>query len=121
MPSRCLLEIECRIKAEKRQEFKLGVGPLLRSVGDGSSGAFVYEDQDDLGHMLCVEEWSSRSRLEEYLATDRYLALLGACQVLGTVLECRVVELCARHAATSKAAHSPKETKGWRILEADRP
>jgi quinol monooxygenase YgiN len=114
------LEIECRIRPGKQREFQLSIAGLLQSRERASMRALVYEEQDDPGHILCVEEWADQAQLEAYLKTDDFLALLGACHVLGEVLDCRVVELAAPQALQTPDRRVA-QSKGWRVQAGDLP
>ena len=107
----CLLEIDYHLRAEKRREFTQSASSLIQCEGEGHVRTVVYEDRDEPDHILWVEEWTGRDVLERYLSTDAFLALLGGLRALGTVLDCRVIELSAATHATSGTL--PRRLEGW--------
>ena len=115
-PAQCtaILEIDCRIKPEKRREFRLNLGAVAQSRGFKRSAPVVYEDQNEPGHLLWIEEWSTRQDLEAYLESNEFLALLGGLKVLGTVEDCRIVDL-TRSPAPEAGKHS-RAINGWRYI-----
>jgi hypothetical protein len=113
MSQGCLLEIDCRIRPEKRREFVQHVSRLLCSAPHRSKGV-LYEDQGEPGHVLWVQEWRALHQLEQYLASDDFLTLLGGFQVLGMMQDCRIVDLSTRVASGAKPAHPVRTLSGLR-------
>jgi quinol monooxygenase YgiN len=114
MPSSCLLEIECRILLEKRREFRLNVAVSAKRTAASCGPAAIYEDQNEPGHILFVEEWRSLAELQAFLESDSFLSLVGAFEVLGSVSDCRVVELSAEGEAGGRHAGQARALRGWR-------
>ena len=111
MAHRWLLEIDCRIRPEKQREFRLNISPSLRGAQFRPGSAAVYEDQNEPGHLLLVEEWATLEGLNAYLASDAFLALIGGFQVLGVLHDCRVVDLLEH--PESHSASLTRSLKGW--------
>ena len=97
----CLLEIDYHLRAEKRREFTQSASSLIQCEGEGHLRTVIYEDRDEPDHILWVEEWMHRDQLDRYLSTDGFLALLGGLKALGTVLDCRVIDLSGPQTGTS--------------------
>ena len=117
MPQRCLLELDCRIKPEKRREFRLNIGASLRESTWTRGAAVIFEDQDEPGHILIVEEWASLQELQHYLSSDEFLAIVGGFKVLGVLHDCRIVDLLAGTAPAQDPAPLPRSLKGWRHVD----
>lgn len=113
MPGRCLLEIDCRIKPEKRREFRLNIGSSMQHSPGMRSPAVVYEDQNEPGHILIVEEWASIDHLQAYLSSDGFIAMIGGFRVLGVLHDCRVVELASGLEPGGGATSIARGLKGW--------
>jgi quinol monooxygenase YgiN len=113
MPVRCLLEIDCRIKPEKRREFRLNIGSSLQQSNRTRPQAVVYEDQNEPGHILIVEEWASVDTLQAYLSSDDFIAMIGGFRVLGVLHDCRVVELASGTESGGRPASIARNLKGW--------
>lgn len=109
----CLLEIDCRIRPEKRREFTLSADSLNRTEGEGHLRTVIYEDRDESDHILWVEEWTARELLDRYLASDTFAALLGGLKTLGTIFDCRVVQLGDPEGGYSGS--SPRRLSAWKV------
>jgi quinol monooxygenase YgiN len=116
-PAGSLLEIDCRIKPEKRREFRLNLGALAQLITTNRFPPVVYEDQNEPGHMLWLQEWSNRQALEAYLESDEFLALLGGLRVLGSVQDCRVVDLTRETPQPGQAGGHSRLLEGWRYVD----
>jgi quinol monooxygenase YgiN len=92
MSATCLLEIEFTLKPEKRREFNRSVEDLRSLEGEGHLRTAVYEDRELTGHMIWISDWRDRTTLNVYIQSDSFRVLLGGLTVLGTVLECRLVD-----------------------------
>lgn len=57
-------------------------------------------------HLLWLERWISQESLDERIASERYTALMGAAEVLGTIEDMRTVEFTA--AAKPKKEKQPQ-------------
>lgn len=88
-----LLEIDFQLRSEKRREFNSSLESLFSSADTGHLRASAYEDRDDGNHLLLVLEWDGRPGLDSYLESREYGTLLACLRVLGTVTDCRVVDL----------------------------
>lgn len=114
VPSSCLLEIECRILPEKRREFRLNVAVSAQRTAAACGPAAIYEDQNEPGHILFVEEWRSLPELLAFLESDSFLSLVGAFEVLGSVSDCRVVDLSAEGVKGRRHIWQARPLRGWR-------
>ena len=88
-----LLEIDCRLRPEKRREFTLSSISLMQNRHHGHLKTTVYQDQVDPDHILWLEEWNDRQSVDDYVASERFEVLQGALRTLGSVTACRLVEL----------------------------
>lgn len=88
----CLLEIEFVLKTGKRREFVRSLEGLHSHEGIGHLRTVVFEDCEEPGHLIWIADWTSRAALEEYIESDEFRVLLGGLRVLGTVMDCRVID-----------------------------
>jgi quinol monooxygenase YgiN len=93
MPSPCLLEIEFRVNEEKRRELSQSISSLRSARAPGRIQTLVYAEMAEPDRYIWVEEWSDEGKLEHYLTTNSFRAVMGGLRVLGTVLRYRIVEI----------------------------
>lgn len=105
-----LLEIDFQLRSEKRREFNSSLESLFCGVGSGHVRASAYEDRDDGNHLLLVLEWGSRPDLDVYLESKEYGTLLACLRILGSVTDCRVVDLTGSLGAGSTRWVTGRET-----------
>jgi quinol monooxygenase YgiN len=111
----CLLEISFRLLPAKRREFAQSLLMLTGSKDKRGSSSVVYEERDDLDHLLWVEEWADRSLLEQHLETDVFKTLMGALRTLATVEDCRIVDLGSSLHSGHVPGYKPRQLEGRRI------
>ena len=88
------LEIRVLLEKEKRKEF-LHAFDLLSKPQDKSDACVkktLYENVGEDGRFIWVEHWKDLKALKNYLSSDHYRSLLGAIEVLGELVETRLVE-----------------------------
>jgi hypothetical protein len=88
-----LLEISFDLRSENRREFNSSLDSLMREKGSGSIRSSVFEDRDDRNRILMVLEWGNIVDLQRYLVSETLGVLLGCLKTLGTVSDCRIVDL----------------------------
>jgi hypothetical protein len=81
----------------------------------GRGSPVVYEERDDLDHLLWMEEWTDRSKLEKHLETDVFKTLIGALRTLATVEDCRIVDLRSAQRSGRLPSYEPCQVEGQRI------
>jgi hypothetical protein len=89
---------------------------LLGSAPHRSRGV-LYEDQNEAGHILWVQEWAIRNELESYLSSDEFLTVLGGFQVLGIMHDCRVVDLSTNISHGGRPVRTVRALSGWRQFD----
>ncbi|MCC7153633.1 MAG: antibiotic biosynthesis monooxygenase [Bryobacterales bacterium] len=88
----CVLEIEFTLRYEKRREFNRSIEDLRNLEGDGHIRTSIFEDREEPGHFLWASDWTDRSKLEDYLHSERFGVLIGGLRVLGNLMRCRLVD-----------------------------
>ena len=86
-----LLEIDFRLRSDKRREFNSFAETVLSMQTSGFVRASTYEDRDDPNRILLVLEWSRSEHLQTYLGSEIFGALKGCLRTLGTLVDYRVV------------------------------
>ena len=90
-----ILKICGEISPGKRHEFEQAVQTMLKSTLPAKQMPVgtLYQELGQHNRFCYLEEWSSRERLEAYLQTDSFKALLGAMLVLGEITEAKIIAL----------------------------
>lgn len=87
----CGLEIQVRIKPENRQEFFQSYDMLLKPENKEPRCLFkgLFEDTRKRNHFVWMERWDKPEALNNYRESDPFRMLMGAIDVLGTLVELR--------------------------------
>ena len=88
-PARYGLRLLIDVRKEKRTEF-LQMYEMISGAPDDPEGRLsrvLYEEVAESNRFLWTERWRDASSLDRYMASERYLVLLGAIDVLGNLLE----------------------------------
>jgi quinol monooxygenase YgiN len=112
---KCLLEISFHLLPGKRREFSQCLTMLTGSKGMGRGSTVLYEERNDLDHLLWMEEWADRSMLERHLETDVFKTLMGALRTLAKVEDCRIVDLNSGQQSGQVPGYKPRQVEGQRI------
>ncbi len=89
------LEILVKIQPEKRFEFIQAFGLMTQSnhKASGCIEQTMFEKSNEPNVFLWIEEWKNSESLTSYRQTERFRSLLGAIDVLGSLLKIRTFSL----------------------------
>ena len=89
------LEILVKIQPEKRFEFIQTFEFMTRSnhKARGCIGQTLFEKSNEPNSFLWMEEWKNNESLGSYRQTERFRSLLGAIDVLGSLVKIRTFTL----------------------------
>jgi quinol monooxygenase YgiN len=85
------LEIQVKIQPEKRYEFLQALETLTqtnRKTRDCIEQT-LFEKSNEANAFLWVEDWKNSESLESYRQTEKFRSLLGAIDVLGSLVKIR--------------------------------
>jgi len=89
------LEILVKIQPEKRFEF-IQAFELLTQPNHKARDCIeqtLFEKSNESNSFLWIEEWKNNESLESYRQTDKFRSLLGAMEVLGSLIKIRTFTL----------------------------
>ena len=92
MAPQCLLEIHFGVTQEKRAALGQSLESLRAIRAPGQLGISVHDDTSGSGQYFWIEEWTNYQLLESYLVSNGFRAVLGGLRMLGSVIDCRIVE-----------------------------
>ena len=89
------LEILVNIQPEKRYEFLQTFEIMTRSNRKARDciGQTLFEKSNEPNSFLWIEDWKNSESLESYRQTEKFRSLLGAIDVLGTLVKIRTFNL----------------------------
>ena len=85
------LEILVKIQPDKRFEFIQTFDLMTQSNRKARNciGQTLFEKSNETNSFLWVEDWKNRESLESYRQTEKFRSLLGAIDVLGSLVKIR--------------------------------
>jgi len=89
------LEILAKIQPNKRYEF-LQTFELMTQSNRKASDCIrqtLFEKSNEPNSFLWIEDWKNSESLESYRQTDKFRSLLGAIDVLGSLVKIRTFTL----------------------------
>jgi quinol monooxygenase YgiN len=89
------LEILAKIQPQNRYEF-LQTFEILTQTNHKARDCIkqtLFEKSNESNSFLWIEEWKNSESLESYRQTDRFRSLLGAMEVLGSLIKIRTFTL----------------------------
>lgn len=89
------LEILVKIQPEKRFEFIQAFELLTKSnhIARDCIEQTLFEKSNESNSFLWIEEWKNNESLESYRQTERFRSILGAIDVLGSLVKIRTFTL----------------------------
>jgi hypothetical protein len=89
------LQVMVTIQSDNRQEFLQALDMFCSQQTPDNDWAVdnIFEAVDTPNQFCYVKQCTDRRRLDDYLKTGRFRALLGAIQVLGKLKTIQIVEL----------------------------
>ena len=87
------LEILVKIQPEKRYEFLQTFEIMTQSTRKARDciRQTLFEKSNEPNAFLWIEDWKNRESLESYRQTEKFRSLLGAIDVLGSLLKIRTL------------------------------
>jgi hypothetical protein len=86
------LRVLVEVTAGKRQEFLQAMKSFLEMSASVGEEQFVYRRMDSDNMYCLMLERESREEIETFMESSRFQFFSGAADVLGEILEARVVE-----------------------------
>jgi quinol monooxygenase YgiN len=85
------LEIQVKIQPEKRYEFLQAFETLTQTNRKTRDciGQTLFEKSNETNSFLWAEDWKNSESLESYRQTEKFRSLLGAIDVLGSLVKIR--------------------------------
>ena len=89
------LEILVKIQPEKRLEFMQTFEYMTQTNHKARDciEQTLFEKSNESNSFLWIEEWKNNESLESYRQTERFRSLLGAMEVLGSLIKIRTFTL----------------------------